>query len=170
MSIRWDAGGSAEATLDDFEGSREITKLWVKDSFEGREFLDKFYTTASTDKLREQLEFHGLPISFNNLTFVYSILRDSGQLTAPKVAALPDVPRGRDGHPLTSSQLEWRNFAIWANDPKTSSRDIAEKRRTSPSFQKFYVESLKREMEHEIDGAVTPSTGEMRPTSVRGRL
>ena len=40
----------------------------------------------------------------------------------------PEVLRDRNGNPLTSSQLQWREFAIWANDPSTSSEMIRQRR------------------------------------------
>jgi hypothetical protein len=177
MGIQWDAAGNPFALFDDFEGTRDLMKEWVLNDSSGQQFAARFNTPASIDKLAEVLQFHNMVISIANLTWVYERLRDSGQLITPEQEAAssqivePDVPCGRDGRPLTSSQLEWRNFAIWANDPKTSSRDIAEKRRTSPSFNKFYIESLKREMnETPIDGAVEPTRGEFHPTSARLRL
>jgi hypothetical protein len=169
--ISWDDSGFPYAALSSYAGSRTIMVEWLRDDDCGQEFATHFNTEASVEKIRQQLAFHDLPVSSKNLSWVFERLRDSGQLAEPETAAVPvpDVPRGKDGRPLTSSQLEWRNFAIWANDPNTSSRDIAEKRRSNPSFKKFYVESLKQEMSVPIDGAVTPTSGEMRPTSVRGR-
>lgn len=170
MPIKWTDGGSPYAESGDYEASKYLTKEWAKTTPEGQEFISKYYTEESLAKITEQLEFHNLSVSLANLTFVYTILRDSGQLTAPIIAAVPDVPRDRNGKALSPSQLEWREFAIWANDPKTSTREINEKRKTNASFAKFYRESLRAELVTEIDGAVVPTTGEYRPTSARGRL
>jgi hypothetical protein len=170
--VLWDEGGSPYAERNNFEGCKTVMCDWLKNDPLGQEFANEFNTAANVAKLSQQLEFHTLPVSSKTLGWVFERLRDSGQLAEPQTAAapVPDVPRGKDGRPLSSSQLEWRNFAIWANDPKTSSRAIADKRRSSPSFNKFYIESLRQEMNVPIDGAVTPTSGEMRPTTVRGRL
>lgn len=168
--VLWDKAGNAYAEAGSFEGEKQLMKFWLKSEPTGHEFSEKYNLEENVIKLAEVLSLHNMVVSIPNLIWVYERLRDSGGLATPQATVEVEVPRGKDGRPLTSSQLEWRNFAIWASDPKTSSRGIAERRRTSPSFNKFYLESLKREMAQPIDGEVTPSSGEMRPTSVRGRL
>jgi hypothetical protein len=48
-------------------------------------------------------------------------------------------------NPLTSSQLQWRKFAIWANDPNTTSEMIRQRRQSDRNFAEFYRRSLERE-------------------------
>jgi hypothetical protein len=70
----------------------------------------------------------------------------------PEQQPEPEVPRDKNGNTLTSSQLEWRSFAIWSNDPNTTSEMIRQKRQTDRSFAEFYKRSLLREAQE------TPST------------
>ena len=48
-------------------------------------------------------------------------------------------------NPLKSSQLQWRKFAIWANDPNTTSEMIRQRRQSDRNFAEFYRRSLERE-------------------------
>jgi hypothetical protein len=160
---------------DSYEREKEATKHWLDQTEEGREFRELYLTDANVDKLQQQIEFHNADVTLASLSFAFHALRDSGQLltkeqeAAAQRAAEPDVPRNRNGKALTPSQLEWREFAAWAKDPKTSSAMIKERRRSSPSFNKFYVESLKREFQSVGDAAPT-SDGAYRGSSVRNRL
>jgi hypothetical protein len=70
----------------------------------------------------------------------------------PELAPEPEVPRDKNGNPLNPAQIAWRNFAIWANDPNTSSEMIRQRRSTDRSFAEFYRHSLTREAQE------TPST------------
>jgi hypothetical protein len=173
--VQWDKGGNPYASLDSYEGTKTVMADWIKNDPAGQAFAETFNTNASIEKMAEVLELHGMVVSSANLTWVAQMLTDSGQLTTPEQEAAasrtaePDVPRDRNGKALTPSQLEWREFAIWANDPKTSSAMIAERRRTSSSFNKFYVESLKREFQS-VGDATEMLDGSYRPTSTRGRL
>jgi len=87
-----------------------------------------------------------------------NVLLEAGQYefelkeVVPEPTPEPEVPRDRNGNPLTSSQLQWREFAIWANDPSTSSETIRQRRLTDRSFAEFYRRSLERE------ATETPST------------
>jgi hypothetical protein len=175
MIRRNTATGEVEEVDTEFEDAKTATKRWLAETAQGKEFSEKYHTDASVAKLVEQIAFHDLTVDFHNLNFVFVSLRDSGQLltkeqeAAAQRATEPDVPRDRNGKPLSASQLEWRQFAIWANDPKTSSAMIAERRRTSASFNKFYVESLKREFQ-QVGDAAEILDGSYSPTSTRGRL
>ena len=168
--IERNANGEWETIIpDEYTQAKETTKAWLDECEGGREFKAHYNFAENFFKIAEQIEFHHYDTSFTALEHVFTTLRDSGQLvtSAPAApAAADDVPRAANGTPLTGSQLEWRNFAIWANDPKTSSRDIAERRRTSPSFNKFYQESLKREMNVPIDGDVRPFNSHLTPSPV----
>ncbi|MGB9474829.1 MAG: hypothetical protein WCE87_07135 [Candidatus Udaeobacter sp.] len=68
-------------------------------------------------------------------------------LNAPKeVIEEPEVPRDKNGKSLNSAQLAWRQYAVWANDPSTTSEMIRQRRATDASFAEFYRRSLSREM------------------------
>ncbi len=153
--------GFPYAALSSYAGSRTIMVEWLRDDDCGQEFATHFNTEASVEKIRQQLAFHDLPVSSKNLSWVFERLRDSGQLAEPETAAVPvpDVPRGKDGRPLTSSQLEWRNFAIWANDPHLTQQSGHRPRETpvKSKFQKVLRrESQARNVSAKFDGAVTP--------------
>lgn len=167
--------GSVVDVDTEFESTKEATKQWLKETPEGKEFAEKYLTETNIDRMHQQIEFHNSDVTFASLSFAFIALRDSGRLltkeqeaTAQR-AAEPDVPRDRNGKPLSASQIEWRQFAAWANDPMTSSAMIKERRRSSPSFNKFYTESLKREFQ-QVGDAAPVSDGSYRGSSVRNRL
>lgn len=159
--VLWDSeDGWPYAILGNYEGNRILVKEWIANDPTGQEFSREWNTSASIERIKQVLELHKMNVSSRNLAWAFTRLKDSGQLVQPAAASVivPDVPRGKDGRPLTKSQLEWRQSAIWANDPKTSSRAIADKRRSSPSFNKFYIESLRREFEQVHDGRIPEGT------------
>jgi len=124
--------------------------------------IDKIGVDSSVDDslklLRDILRSGGI-ISLRTIkSETGKVLLDAGQyefeirLAEPEPQPEPEVPRDHTGKPLTSSQLEWRNFAIWANDPNTTSEMIRQRRLTDRSFAEFYRRSLERE------ATETPST------------
>jgi hypothetical protein len=62
----------------------------------------------------------------------------------------PEVPRDRNGKPLSQSQIAWGEMARWSQ--QASSQDIRERRRTDPAFASFYRLNIEREARE------TPST------------
>jgi hypothetical protein len=71
------------------------------------------------------------------------------------VTLIAPVAVDKNNKILGSPQLAWQEHARWA--ATASSQQIAERRRTDASFQKFYESSLRLEMQHEIDGDVRPT-------------
>jgi hypothetical protein len=68
----------------------------------------------------------------------------------PELAPEPDVPRDKNGKPLSQSQIAWGEMARWSE--QASSQDIRERRRTDPAFASFYRLNIEREARE------TPST------------
>ena len=98
-------------------------------------------------KLLKNIIRSGGVVTVRGTTYEFE-LKQSESVPAPE----PEVPRDRNGNPLNSAQLEWRQFAIWSNDPSTSSEMIRQRRLTDRSFAEFYRRSLEREAQE------TPST------------
>lgn len=68
----------------------------------------------------------------------------------PERAPEPDVPRDKNGKPLSQSQVAWGEMARWSQ--QASSQEIKERRRTDPAFASFYRLNIEREARE------TPST------------
>ena len=62
------------------------------------------------------------------------------------------VPLGRNGKPLTASQIAWGEMARWSQT--ATSAQIAERRRTDPAYASFYHNNLVRSFEGVGDGVV----------------
>ncbi len=61
----------------------------------------------------------------------------------PELAPEPDVPRDKNGKPLSQSQIAWGEMARWSE--QASSQEIKERRRTDPAFASFYRLNIERE-------------------------
>jgi hypothetical protein len=55
----------------------------------------------------------------------------------------PEVPRDRNGNPLSASQIAWGEMTRWSQT--ASSKQIADRRRVDPAFESFYKTNLRRE-------------------------
>jgi len=55
----------------------------------------------------------------------------------------PEVPRDRNGNPLSASQIAWGEMTHWSQT--ASSKQIADRRRVDPAFESFYKTNLRRE-------------------------
>jgi hypothetical protein len=158
MPIQWDQGGRPFATLDDFEGSKDLTVDWIKNDPAGKDFAAKYASPSNVDRLAEVLELHGMVVSSQNLSWVFFRLRDSGQLTVPQAAVEPDVPRDRHGRALSAAQIAWGEMVRWSDS--ASSKQIEERRQTDPAYRQFFLTNLKNEMNQPIDGAaIEPTLG-----------
>jgi hypothetical protein len=62
------------------------------------------------------------------------------------------VPLGRNGKPLSASQIAWGEMTRWSES--ATSAQIAERRRTDPAFASFYHTNLVRSFEEVGDGVV----------------
>jgi len=65
----------------------------------------------------------------------------------------PEVPRDKNGQPLSSAQLAWGEMTRWSLT--ASSREIAERRRCDPAYASFYRKNLERETNVPVGDAVT---------------
>ena len=164
MAIQWTQSGEPFAALEDEVGVAEIMKNWVQNDPDGQELLSKFNTEESINQLSEQLEFHDLAVSYKNLSFVFTILRDSGQLKAPTP---PVVPLTSAGVPMTEAQQRWSEYRVFSETH--SMREIRERQRIDSGFASFVKKNREREWEKAGD-AGTILDGSMRPSSARGRL
>jgi hypothetical protein len=61
----------------------------------------------------------------------------------PEPALEPEVPRDKNGKPLSQSQIAWGEMARWSRE--ASSQEIRERRRTDPAFASFYRLNIERE-------------------------
>src|SRR5882724_6569661 len=52
----------------------------------------------------------------------------------------PEVPRDRNGNPLSASQIAWGEMTRWSQT--ASSQQIADRRRADPAFEGFYKTNL----------------------------
>jgi hypothetical protein len=55
----------------------------------------------------------------------------------------PEIPRDRNGDPLSASQIAWGEMTCWSQT--ASSKQIADRRRVDPAFESFYKTNLRRE-------------------------
>src|ERR1051326_6782270 len=166
VQVGWDRKGVPVYT--EILSSEEIVEK-LKTTTEWREFKDRFdMSVESNHTLLGWLYAEKLgddPGVEDYQRLLKNIVRSGGVVTVrgttyefelrkqePEPTPEPDVPRDRNGNPLTASQLQWRQFAIWANDPNTSSEMIRQRRLTDRSFAEFYRRSLEREAQE------TPST------------
>jgi hypothetical protein len=150
MSIQWSTAGVAYANLNDHEGVKQIMATWVRDTPEGDEFYRQYggseVVDANIDLLHQQLTFHNYPVTLNNLSFVFTALRDSGQLkSAADLVAEADAarPRTRDGRLMSDSQIKWGDYTRFANTAPTE--EVRKRMRTDRDFADFMRISSERE-------------------------
>jgi len=85
-----------------------------------------------------------------------NVLLEAGQYEFDLRPAEPEpqpeleVPRDKNGQPLSQSQIAWGEMARWSN--QASSQEIKGRRRTDPAFANFYRLNIERE------ASETPST------------
>ncbi len=136
----WRDPSMSERALD-----KEVTKTWLDETAEGQEFRVKFLQNPENiQKIVEQIEFHGLDVSFSNLSFVYCALRDSGQFESVRLT--------KRGIPLTESQQRWSDYTKFANE--NSSAACKELARIDPGFRSFMQKNLQRELQGVGDSMV----------------
>lgn len=162
MLRRTPEGDVIDVPEDEFLKAKEATRKWLRETEEGRQFRDYYLTDQNAEKLRQQIEFHNLPVDFQNLTFAFTILRDSGQLTTEEqeeaareaeAEAADTRPRDRKGRLLSESQIEWGEMTRWADEH--SAEECRQRARSDPKFAQFRHTNLVREMNAApIDGAV----------------
>jgi hypothetical protein len=163
--VLWDKAGNAYAQLENFEGSKAVMKSWLQNDPDGIEFAAQFSTEASIEKIYEQLVFHDLAVSNDNLTFCYRALRDSGQLVAPTP---PVVQVTRAGVSMTEAQIKWSEYRTFS---ETHSMDEVRRRvRTDAGFASFVRKNYEREFEQAGDAATILDGSLKNISSVRGRL
>lgn len=75
---------------------------------------------------------------------------------APAAVATPpaEVPRDRNGRPLTKSQILWAEHTRFANEH--SAKDCHDRARVDAGFASFVRTNLEREIAQPIDGAIVP--------------
>jgi len=127
-----------ESSLSQYEQEKETTQAWCRESEDGQEFITKFgQVPENIEKIAEQIKFHGLDVSFSNLSFVYQALRNSGQFETVRLT--------RRGIPLTEPQQKWADYTKFANE--SSSAACKELARRDPSFRSFMQKNLQREIQ-----------------------
>jgi hypothetical protein len=77
-------------------------------------------------------------------------------LEAPAAPVVDTTPRGRDGKPLTGSQLKWSEFRKFSESATMS--EINLRKRSDPEFANFVRKNMEREFAAEpVGDAVTPA-------------
>lgn len=142
------------------------TAFWaeVHDTSVWRRFLSEFGNTPANnqrvvevlDQLHEDAEYITTSLYLDALgTAMNAGELDRKPITPETIVAQPtEVPRDRNGRPLSPAQVAWGEMARFANFK--SMREINERKRVDPAFANFIQTNLRREMAVEIDGAVVP--------------
>jgi hypothetical protein len=159
--VQFDAGGRAFAPLDNFAGSKLLTKEWSQNDPDGQDFVQRFNTPANIEKMASVLRLHDMPVSSQNLSWVFQRLRDSGLVT-PRPAT---VPTNRAGKPLTQAQIKWQEYREFSE--AHSMKDVRARMSTDPGYAAFVTKQREREFEGVGDdlSAVNPHIGEQPRTS-----
>jgi len=96
-------------------------------------------------KLLKNIILSGGVVTVRGTTFEFELKQ-----TEPETATASEIPRDKNGKPLSQSQIAWGEMARWSN--QASSQEIKERRRTDPAFANFYRLNIERETSE------TPST------------
>src|ERR1041384_4535410 len=139
--------------------SEEIVKK-LKATSEWQEFTKKFdMSTGSNNTLLGMVFDEKLgddPSVEDYQRLIKSLLRAGGIVAVggtqyefelkehePEPTPEPEVPRDKNGKPLSQSQIAWGEMARWSQ--QASSQDIKERPRTDPAFASFYRLNIERE-------------------------
>jgi hypothetical protein len=169
MISRNQEDGDVVFTVDDREEVVGALKEIFRTTEVGSLYLKEFYTKARGDEDAEKilgaaLQIAGGPnISTRHLQHALTLLIDSGELQ-PRVAAQaaqleePEEdtrPRGRDGKPLTDSQLKWQEYRTWSETANSSERKI--RMQSDPGYATYVRKAYQAEMDQPVGDAVTPA-------------
>jgi hypothetical protein len=156
--------------VDDDLAAQEAFWEEVRSTDVARQFLRDYGATSSNNQRIGEIVEKLNPDVEHFTTGMYvdalKVAMNAGELDRkpveeePAVEAPVEVPRDRNGRPLSTAQIAWGEMTRWAE--AASSRDIAERRRSDPAFAKFYLACLKQEMNVEIDGDVRPFNPHMK--------
>jgi hypothetical protein len=146
------------AALKEVFRTTDVGKLYLKD----------FYTKERGDDHAEKILGAAIQIagsqniSVQHLTRALELLLDSGEIQ-PRVAVQatqlsepePDTrPKGRDGKPLSDSQLKWQEYRTWSETATSSDRKL--RTQSDPGYATYVRKAYQAEMDQEIGGSVTP--------------
>lgn len=160
--------GDVTFTVDDRDELVSSFKELLTSTDVGRNYKTNFYTKERSDEDASKIvgaaqQIAGGPsISIRHLTRALEILLDAGEIQPKNIAQAvqlsepePDTrPRGRNGKPLTDSQLRWQEYNVWS--ATAGSEDRKRRMASDPDYASFVRKSLRAEMDQPIDGAVTP--------------
>lgn len=155
---------------DDPQASREFMQE-VKTTAPGKRFFSDFASEENMQKVVEgvaKLYPDAEYITLSAFVDTLGTLIAAGELTPthapepvlPEAPATP-VPVDRNGRPLTQAQIDWAEMAAFANERPM--REINERKRIDPKFRTFIQTNLRRDMQQEIDGDVTPFNPHLKP-------
>ena len=138
MTISRNTEGDVCFTIDDRDELVSSFKEIFTTTGIGRDYKTNYYTKDRADSdaaliVGAAQQVAGGPnISLRNLEHALSLLIDSGEIqpkdmTQAVQLAEPEVdnrPRGRDGKPLTDSQLKWQEYRTWSETANSSERKL----------------------------------------------
>jgi hypothetical protein len=160
--------GQITFTVDDRDEVISALKEVFRTTDVGKLYLKDFYTKERGDDHAEKILAAAIQISgsqnisVQHLTRAVELLLDSGEIQ-PRVAVQaaqleepePDTrPKGRDGKPLSDSQLKWQEYRIWSETASSSERKL--RTQSDPGYATYVRKAYQAEMDQEIGGAVTP--------------
>lgn len=161
--------GDITFTIDDREELVSSFKEIFATTDVGRNYKKNYFTKDRSDDdcakmIAAAQQIAGGPnISIRYLTRALELLIASGELQPKNIAQAvpleePEVdnrPRGRDGKPLTDSQLKWQEYRTWSESASSSERKL--RMQSDPGYATFVRKAYQAEMNQEIGDAVTPS-------------
>jgi hypothetical protein len=130
-------------------------------------------TGAHLDQIREATEARvGEKFTLGQYAAVAREMFLDGQLLPEPEVIEPEVPRDKNGKPLTAAQIAWgnqqREYAEFTN--KNTSQACIARARVDEGYAKFLHNSNLQSMAHEIGSAVTPVGDQPEPTSANSEL
>lgn len=167
--ISRNSDGDVCFTIDDREELVSSFKEIFATTDVGRDYKTNYYTKDRADEdaakmvAAAQQIAGGQNISTRHLTRALELLLDSGELqprVAVQAAQLSEPeedtrPRGRDGKPLSDSQLKWQEYRTWSETASSSERRL--RTQSDPGYAAYVRKAYHSEMAQEIGGAVTPA-------------
>jgi hypothetical protein len=158
--------GDVTFTIDDRDELVSSTKEILTSTEIGQTYNKLYYDKERGDDDAAKMvaaaqQIAGGPnISIRHLTRALELLIDSGELQPKNIAQAVQLeepeedlrPRDKNGKLLTPEQIAWGEMTRFA---QTATPDaIRQRRHTDHVFAEFVRTNLRREMIHEIDGAV----------------
>jgi hypothetical protein len=92
-----------------------------------------------------------------------TILIDSGKIRPKNLQAAQQLdepaedlrPKGRDGKPLTESQLKWQEYRTWSETANSSERKL--RMQSDPGYATYVRKAYQAEMDQPVGDAVSPA-------------